>query len=86
MVSTAGQSGVSGQGVPGFNYKHYEGEFDADTNLAQLTPVVDAHSNHISRSLGEDSKDIGLNFSGQLNIDQAGDYTFAVFAMSRAIL
>jgi RHS repeat-associated protein len=84
QITTAGNQNLSGVEVGGFNYQYYEEDFSETDTFANFTPVTIAHCNDITRSLGEISRNLGFHFTGNLNIEIPGEYTFKVKAAKQA--
>ena len=67
--SPTDQSGI-------FQYQYYEGYWDQLPDFSQLTAVTTGYSDSIDLSHKPRDNGIGVVFSGQITIDQGGEYTF----------
>ena len=86
QMSTAGAQGVAGLEVPGFNFKYYEADIETVSDLNSLEPVLEGQASKVSNVFREMGNDIAFIFSGQLNLENAGDYTFAIDCFDMAFL
>lgn len=62
--------------APGLRYKCCEGEWQYVPDFSSLTPVKKGVVSNLDLTVSSRADDVGLLFSGFLQIEQAGDYTF----------
>ena len=64
--------------APGLNYEYYEGSWQKLPNFAALKPVKSGSTGKFDLSSAPSNTQIGLRFSGFIEVPQAGVYSFYV--------
>ena len=64
--------------APGLNYEYYEGNWQKLPNFAALKPVKSGSTGKFDLSSAPRNTQIGLRFSGFIEVPQAGEYSFYV--------
>ena len=64
--------------VNGINYSYYEGDWSSIPDLSNLQPKTSGLVRKFDTIIKERNNDYAVKYTGKINIDKKGDYTFSV--------
>jgi len=76
LLRSSPKAGTEPEFLPGLDYKCFEGSWERLPNFAQLNSVKSGITPNFDLALATRAENVGLEFSGYLEIQESGRYTF----------